>query len=92
MKLSQPTNFRPSTASGGKPRSLADLKLGMNSVNKSGVQHNTTCMFDRQPLEEQHQQQEEKDDGRKKLIPCKTHCGYRKPEIDQKNPYIERKA
>lgn len=63
----------------------------MNSVNKSGIQQNTTWLFDRQPFEVQPQQQVEKDDGRKKLIPCKTHWGYRKPEIDQKNPYIERK-
>lgn len=42
MKLNQSANFRPSTATGGKPRSLADLKLGMNSVNKSGIQQNTT--------------------------------------------------
>ena len=27
------------------PQGLADLKLGMNHVNKSGIQENTTCLF-----------------------------------------------
>jgi len=71
---------------------MADLKLGMNSVHRSGIQQNTTCMFDTQF----EKVEKPKEDTNSKLhdkfqVACKTHHGHRKPLIDQNNPYVERR-
>lgn len=87
MKLA--SNKRPDF---NNPTSLADLKLGMNSVNKSGVQQNTTCLFARCEFEPDNKNSSKDQENVDHRVECKGHCGYRKPVINQKNPYIERKC
>lgn len=85
MKLS---SSRPGTAG---PKNLADLKIGMNRLNRSGVQQNTACLFQSyipEDIEKEDTPIKEVDNR----IPCKSHCGYKKPLRDQQNPYILRKS
>ena len=83
MKLKQSVQQRPNSAyTGGKRKE--ELKFGMNSINLSGVQQNTSCMFDYQLIEDEEPKVEEPIET---LIPCRNHSGYMKPDLDQKNPY-----
>ncbi|CAI2372306.1 unnamed protein product [Moneuplotes crassus] len=75
---------RSYSASSGAPRSMADLKLGMNCINRSGVQQNTTSMFHLQFKKKKEEVPEVEDDR----VPCEVHRGFRKPILDQRNPYV----
>ena len=86
MKLTN-SYSRPGTS--GQFQGLADLKLGMNCINRTGVQQNTTCMFDTQFPEKPEPKEEIKEIDTR--VPCVVHRGYRKPTLDQRNPYILRK-
>lgn len=85
MKLAK-TGGRPGTAG---PSCLADLKIGMNSVNRSGIQQNTTCFFDKQYPKVKPVPKVDKNVNVPVL--CKGHNGVRKPHKDQNNPYTQRK-
>lgn len=85
MKLAKKGPLNPN-----QPKDVADLKFGMSSVNKSGVQQNTTCLFDVIEFEKPKiKKLEVAFDSEAHLTKCKGHCGHRKPHIDQKNPYIQ---
>ena len=87
MKLKS-TKSRPGTAwASDKVKRLENLKYGMNSVNMNGIQQNTTSMFHWQPVQKVKApkiQEEEK----QALKLCRSHWGYMKTELDQRNPYI----
>lgn len=87
MKLKKSAQQRPNSAHPpGKIRGMEDLKIGMNSVNKSGIQQNTTCMFDYQIVYDS-ENSKILDDPIEVRQPCKKHWGYMKAELDQRNPY-----
>ena len=87
MKLKKSAEQRPSSAHPpGQIRGMEDLKFGMNSLNKSGIQQNTTCMFDYQIIEN-NENSKLIEEPAEILQPCKKHWGYMKPMLDQKNPY-----
>lgn len=84
MKLTD--NFkRPGTAQGG-PRSLADLKLGMNSITRTGIQQNTSCLFNRELAVPPSSSIQPKSTPAA-LPQCTSHPGHKKPLTDQNNPY-----
>ena len=72
------------------PKSVADLKYGMTSVSRAGVQQNTSSIYDFQMIaKSKKKEQEPETDQNAGLEPCRTHCGYKKAKLNQRNPYIQ---
>mmetsp|Transcript_18277 Transcript_18277/g.16163 ORF Transcript_18277/g.16163 Transcript_18277/m.16163 type:complete len:124 (-) Transcript_18277:479-850(-) len=82
MKLTD-SFTRPGTS--GESQGLADLKLGMNSINRTGIQQNTSSLFAKQFPKRVKAKEEPVVDKR---VSCRGHCGYRKKTRDQRNPYL----
>lgn len=71
------------------PQTMADLKLGMNCLTRGGIQQNTTCLF--QQRFEEHPKKKVKEEPQEKVLKVGDK-GYRKPGLDQRNPYVQRKV
>ena len=85
MKLAQSSPLNPDA-----PKTVADLKYGMSSINKTGIQQNTTCFFDCQEVEiKKPKKDEELADVTSLAEHCKDHCGVKKVRVDQFNPYLK---
>ena len=71
------------------PKSVADLKYGMTSVSRAGVQQNTSSIYDFQETKKsKKKEQEPENDKNADAGQSKTNW-YRKPKLDQRNPYIQ---
>ena len=81
MKLAQGDSLNPDA-----PKGVADLKYGMSSVNRTGIQQNTHSLFDEQPFEDIKKKKPEP-----KVEPTDESVRYRKALTDQRNPYKKSK-
>ena len=71
------------------PKSAADMKYGMGSVSRAGVQQNTSSIYDFQEIvKSKKKEQKPENDKNADAGQSKTNW-YRKPKLDQRNPYIQ---